>query len=225
MVGQVACRQSERIPCLVGTIWDDEIWPAMRIALSGITQMPLRLGTSKGRSNMETPKPERNLTARDVNAPNYWENSPASPATAGNAEASTCGSGRFETSDGKSASSEKPTPPRFRPLPSDLSKGVKHDANKIPLELLSSSWIEGVGMVLGFGAKKYAAHNWRKGLQLSRVLGAALRHIFSFLRGENADPESGLSHLYHASCCLMFASENSETHPELDDRYKVKHSQ
>jgi hypothetical protein len=102
------------------------------------------------------------------------------------------------------------------------SGGTKHDAEKIRLDLLSSDWIEGVGDVLTFGAKKYAAHNWRKGIKFSRLLGAALRHIFAFLRGEDLDPETGLSHLYHASCCLMFCSELHKTMPEMDDRFKVE---
>lgn len=99
-------------------------------------------------------------------------------------------------------------------------RGIKHDGEKVRLELLSSTWLFGVGRVLTFGAKKYAAHNWRKGLELSRLLGAALRHILLFLGGEDLDPETGLSHLYHASCCVMFASELHETRPDLDDRYR-----
>lgn len=101
----------------------------------------------------------------------------------------------------------------------ESGSGTKHDQEKAPLELLSSIWVEGVGRVLGFGKKKYAAHNWRKGIQLSRLLGAALRHIFAYLRGEDNDLESGLPHLDHASCCLMFARELSETRPDLDDRW------
>lgn len=100
------------------------------------------------------------------------------------------------------------------------SGGTKHDGEKIQLDLLSPRWVVGVGSVLTFGAKKYAAHNWRKGIALSRLLGACLRHVFAFIGGEDRDAESGLSHLYHASCCLMFASELHETRPDLDDRYK-----
>lgn len=103
-----------------------------------------------------------------------------------------------------------------------LKKGIKHDSGKAQLELLSPTWLLGVGSVLTFGAKKYAAHNWRHGLKQSRLLGAALRHVVAYLGGEDLDKESGLSHLYHASCCLMFASELRLTHPELDDRYRVK---
>lgn len=101
-------------------------------------------------------------------------------------------------------------------------KAIKHDQGKIQLELLSPTWLLGVGSVLTFGAKKYAAHNWRLGLPQSRLLGAALRHLCAFLGGQDLDEETGLSHLYHASCCLMFASELLKTHPELDDRWKGK---
>lgn len=99
-------------------------------------------------------------------------------------------------------------------------KGVKLDDGKVRLELLSTIWLNGVGRVLTFGAKKYSSHNWRRGLELSRLLGACARHLFAFIGGEDKDPETGLCHLDHASCCLMFARELWETHPHLDDRYK-----
>jgi hypothetical protein len=104
--------------------------------------------------------------------------------------------------------------------PPKTTGGIKHDDGKPRLDLVSSIWIKGVGQVLGFGAKEYAPHNWRKGLQISRLLAACLRHVFSFLGGENNDKDSGLSHLYHASCCLMFAAEMMETRPDQDDRWK-----
>lgn len=100
------------------------------------------------------------------------------------------------------------------------NQGVKHDQDKIQVELLSTLWLLGVGRVLTFGAKKYAAHNWRHGIKRSRLLGAALRHVLAYMGGEDRDQESGLSHLHHASCCLMFASELHETRPDLDDRWK-----
>lgn len=104
----------------------------------------------------------------------------------------------------------------------EKSEGNKHDQEKTRLDLLSASWIEGVGHVLAFGARKYSDNNWRKGIQHTRLLGAALRHTFAYLRGEDLDPETGHSHLLHASCSLMFAYELSQTRPDLDDRYKDK---
>jgi hypothetical protein len=99
--------------------------------------------------------------------------------------------------------------------------GVKFDGGKPPLALLPTLALEAVGRVLAFGAKKYQAHNWRGGIQYSRLAGATLRHVFAFLRGEDKDPETGESHLAHAACCVLFALEFvEEGRPELDDRHK-----
>lgn len=100
------------------------------------------------------------------------------------------------------------------------NEGLKFDQDKPKMDLLSAVWLEDVAQVLTYGAKKYEAHNWRKGINFSRLLGALLRHVFAFVKGEDNDPETGLSHLAHASCCLMFLSELSKTKPQFDDRYK-----
>jgi hypothetical protein len=98
--------------------------------------------------------------------------------------------------------------------------GIKHDSGKAPMSLLSREALEQTALVLAFGADKYAAHNWRKGFQWSRPLSAAMRHLLAFQDGEDRDPESGLSHLAHAMCCIMFVLEFEKTHKELDDRWK-----
>jgi len=98
---------------------------------------------------------------------------------------------------------------------------VKHDGDKPPLNLLSNEALVQIAKVMQFGAQKYAAHNWRKGFAWSRPLAAAQRHIGAFNDGEDKDPESGLSHLAHAACCIMFLLEFEKTHKHLDDRYKV----
>jgi hypothetical protein len=98
--------------------------------------------------------------------------------------------------------------------------GVKHDQEKPDMSLLSSIAITRIAEVMTYGKKKYSANNWRGGIVFSRLVGAALRHIFAWLGGESKDPETGLSHLAHASCCLMMLLEFETTRPELDDRYK-----
>ena len=100
------------------------------------------------------------------------------------------------------------------------SPALKFDENKLPLHLLSTEALNQTAAVLKFGAVKYAEHNWRKGFAWSRPLSAALRHLTAFNAGEDTDPESGLSHLAHCLCCIMFLLEFEKTHPELDDRYK-----
>jgi hypothetical protein len=98
--------------------------------------------------------------------------------------------------------------------------GTKHDDNKIPLELLSPIALDMIGEVLKFGATKYDSHNWRKGFGWSRLIGAALRHILAFMRGQDNDPETGLSHIAHAGCCIMFLLEHIADDLGSDDRYK-----
>jgi len=97
---------------------------------------------------------------------------------------------------------------------------LKFDTDKLPLHLLSTEAMNQTAAVLKFGAQKYAEHNWRKGFAWSRPLAAAMRHITAFNDGEDRDPESGLSHLAHAACCIMFLLEFEKTHQHLDDRYK-----
>jgi hypothetical protein len=87
--------------------------------------------------------------------------------------------------------------------------------------LLDSYALEQMALVLGFGEKKYGTHNWRGGILISRLVSAALRHVFAFTKGETMDPESGLPHLAHASCCLMMAIWMGKNHPDLDDRHKI----
>src|SRR3954467_695645 len=91
--------------------------------------------------------------------------------------------------------------------PSPPLTGLKFDNEKPRMDLLSWQALKGLASVLGFGAKKYAAHNWRGGIEFSRLIGAALRHIHAYNDGEDLDPESGESHIDHAQCCLMFLSD------------------
>lgn len=100
--------------------------------------------------------------------------------------------------------------------------GTKHDHGKAQVGLISSRFLLGLANVLTFGAKKYSAHNWRKGIEISRYYDALQRHLLAWNDGEDLDSESGLPHLYHAACCLMFMAETVEVNPTFDNRYKKK---
>ena len=83
--------------------------------------------------------------------------------------------------------------------------GRKDDQEKNRLDLIEPEFIEGVGKVLTFGADKYEPNNWQKVEDAEdRYYAAALRHLIAWRKGEKTDPESGLSHLDHAACNLMF---------------------
>lgn len=105
--------------------------------------------------------------------------------------------------------------------------GGKKDAQgadftvKRPYNLIALSMLKLASVVLGFGASKYDAHNWRRGMAWSDVFRALQEHLWAFWEGEDYDPESGLPHLGHAACCLMFLCEYwlCERYRKLDDRY------
>lgn len=101
-----------------------------------------------------------------------------------------------------------------------MTGGLKYDNGKPPMSLIDRGALEQIAQVLAFGAQKYAAHNWRQGIAYSRLLDAALRHLYAFADGEDLDPESGLSHIAHAGCCIVFLLGMMDAHPELDDRHK-----
>ena len=102
-----------------------------------------------------------------------------------------------------------------------LVEGVKADDGKIPFDLWSPYAIEDTAKVLQFGASKYEPYNWTKGIKYSRVFSALLRHIWAWWRGERNDTETGLHHLAHAMCCLMFLLHyevGPTNYAEYDDR-------
>jgi hypothetical protein len=105
----------------------------------------------------------------------------------------------------------------------------KDDKDKIRMELIQPVLFEEVGKVLTFGAKKYEPFNWMKGngLDSMRIYGAIQRHLNSWRDGEDVDKESGLLHLSHAVCELMFLLQfqvkggSIDTRPFLNDKENI----
>ena len=83
--------------------------------------------------------------------------------------------------------------------------GLKYDDEKLRYDLLPWECIEDIVKILNFGAKKYAPNNWQKVPDpKNRYFAALIRHIVAWFKGEKIDPESGLPHLAHAGCCILF---------------------
>lgn len=90
-------------------------------------------------------------------------------------------------------------------LQSKPSQGVKYDQDKLQWSLLPFRALQEVVSVLGFGAKKYAADNWKHVPEArTRYVDAAFRHLTDWHLKERLDGETGKSHLAHAICCLLF---------------------
>lgn len=100
-----------------------------------------------------------------------------------------------------------------------MSGGIKHDGEKPMIALLSPKGVTEEAKGMTYGKSKYGMHNWRKGIEVSRYLSAALRHIFQHLAGETIDEESGVMHLGLAKCNLGMAIQTLEDYPDLDDRH------
>lgn len=87
--------------------------------------------------------------------------------------------------------------------------GRKFDGGKLEYGLLPPHALEETVKVLTFGAQKYERDNWQKVPDSKRRYFDALqRHVWAWKTGEKLDPESGIHHLAHAMCCLMFLFEH-----------------
>lgn len=71
--------------------------------------------------------------------------------------------------------------------------------------------------VFTYGAKKYAAWNWIKGMQWSVPLACAQRHALAMMGGELLDSESGLPHEGHLACNIIMLMQFEQTFEEGND--------
>lgn len=72
-------------------------------------------------------------------------------------------------------------------------------------DLISPHSIFRLARVFEKGAEKYAARNWEKGMNLSRLIDSALRHTFQYLEGHRDE-----DHLGQAAWNLMAAIHTEE---------------
>ena len=92
----------------------------------------------------------------------------------------------------------------------------KKNEGKPMMSLMSANTIAYVTKVREYGIKKYGmADDW-KTTERKLHYDAALRHIYAEFEGEINDSESGLPHLAHAICNLMFLIEADIENGELD---------
>ena len=103
---------------------------------------------------------------------------------------------------------------------SNTTKAATYDEGKEPLAHLPWGGLDEVSRVQAYGHKKYKDfNNYRKGMEVSRNLSCAIRHIRDYMDGQNTDHESGLNPLAHAACRLLFVLQNLKDGVAIDDRY------
>jgi hypothetical protein len=106
----------------------------------------------------------------------------------------------------------------LRPEDNLTTGGVKFDNGKISFALVPWVGVKAVAQILNYGAKKYAPRNWEMGMDWSRPYDGALRHLSSWWEGEDKDPDTGMSHLWHAACNLFFLIAYEDRKVGKDDR-------
>ena len=101
-------------------------------------------------------------------------------------------------------------------------RAMRFNTGKRKWSLVDFDSLEDMVKVLEFGAEKYSPHNWKKGLSTTEICESMIRHLKSYLNGENLDPESGLPHTGHIMCNSMFLSHMHNFKKEFDDRFLDK---
>jgi hypothetical protein len=87
------------------------------------------------------------------------------------------------------------------------ASAVKFDSGKLDWSLLPWDTLEEIIKVLQFGAGKYSPWNWAEGdgFKYNRLFNSSMRHFIAwFWRREDKDPETGLSHIAHLGCNVLF---------------------
>ena len=85
-------------------------------------------------------------------------------------------------------------------MPSDKEKDIKQTQSKLPLEKIDPIALETLAKIQAYGANKYkdtGGMSWKYG-NVDTYIGALLRHLLAYQKGEDIDPESKFTHLQHA---------------------------
>lgn len=103
-----------------------------------------------------------------------------------------------------------------------MSQGDRYNNGKPKWSLVPQSSLLPMVRVLEFGATKYEAFNWTKGLSITEICESLKRHLDAFMEGEDNDSDSRLSHIGHIQCNALFLSWMMENRKDLDDRINLK---
>lgn len=98
--------------------------------------------------------------------------------------------------------------------------GKKNDNGKPRLDLIPSEFLIEIAKALTYGGNLYGEHNFRNGIDYSRLLSAAKRHIELELAGIESDKDSGHSHLAHAGASLAMYAFMKVHRPEFNNLFK-----
>jgi hypothetical protein len=114
-----------------------------------------------------------------------------------------------------------PTVEIHYPIASALEANARRGVNpkdligstKVDLALVPPVGIVACALAMTDGALKYDPYNWReqgKPVQARTYVAAALRHLYSWLDGEDESEDAGVNHLGHVmACCAIILDAQS----------------
>lgn len=98
------------------------------------------------------------------------------------------------------------------------NEGLRYNEGKLRHDLVPAFAVNELARVMTAGAKKYADHNWRKGMDWSKVIASMKRHTSKIEQGEDFDPETGCLHAAHIMANAAILTEYYSIFPQGDDR-------
>lgn len=111
--------------------------------------------------------------------------------------------------------------------PPTIASAIKSDSDKLDLSMLPPEGLEEATKAFMDGMKKYGRHQYRSGMEWSRLVSAMMRHINQFNKGEDRASDSGVHHLGHviANCMMLLdyyynnlGTDNRRTHSTKQDK-------
>lgn len=101
---------------------------------------------------------------------------------------------------------------------------LRFNSGKTPYQMIPPHLLEDSARVLHHVTTRehnpYPPFNWARGRSWLETYGCNYRHMADWYRGIDLDHETGLPHLAHMICNLLFLTHYSKAYPEGDDRPK-----
>jgi hypothetical protein len=100
---------------------------------------------------------------------------------------------------------------REEQLSHDPDPKASEGAKKCPMDLLPPEALRQTAYVLGHGASRYGAWNWREGgVKQTTYVAAIMRHLMAMHEGQWLDPDSDRPHIAHitASAMILLDADN-----------------
>ncbi len=94
----------------------------------------------------------------------------------------------------------------------------RFNQGKTRLDLLHPRATQDLAEAFTFGANKYGDYNWHKGMEWTKMIASAKRHLLAIERGEDYDAESGLLHVAHLAANIHMLNAYYYIYPMGDNR-------